>query len=162
MTLAIRRAPLRHNEAGFALATAMFALAVIGVLVAGGFLAGRVEQQSGLNVTYSGQAREAAEAGLAESMSTLDAPALSSLVAGGAVLDLGTRQLVDAVTVHTTVARLTSRLYLVRAQGTRHDLSGGALATRTLGVLVEVEADEASPQENAVTPLAERSWLRRY
>ena len=46
------------NERGMALAVAIFALVVIGALVAGTFFAGRLEQQSGQNTFYASQAAE--------------------------------------------------------------------------------------------------------
>ncbi len=56
------------NERGMALAVAIFALVVIGALVAGTFFAGRVEQQSGQNTFYASQASEAAEAAMAQTL----------------------------------------------------------------------------------------------
>ena len=50
------------NERGMALAVAIFALVVIGALVAGTFYAGRLEQQTGQNGFYAVQASEAAQA----------------------------------------------------------------------------------------------------
>ena len=44
------------NERGIALAVAIFALVVIGALVAGTFFVGRVEHQSGQNTVYAAQA----------------------------------------------------------------------------------------------------------
>jgi len=165
MKLEIPRAARLDDDAGFALATAMFTLAVIGALVAGSFLPGRLEQQSGRNVTYATQAREAAEAGLAEAVAALEAPALEQLVPG-IVLDLGTVTLGEMVTVRTTVARLTSRVLIVRSYGTRHDASGGELATRTLGLFVRLGAVAGPGPEDgarpAVIPLVERSWVRLY
>ena len=165
MTLEILRAARLNDDAGFALATAMFTLAVIGALVAGSFLPGRLEQQSGRNVTYANQAREAAEAGLAEAVAALETPALEHL-GRRVVLDLGTMTLGEMVSVRTTVARLTSRVLIVRSYGTRHDASGGELATRALGLFVRLGAvtgpapgDGALP---AVIPLVERSWVRLY
>jgi hypothetical protein len=73
----------------------------------------------------------------------------------------------EEVTVHSKIARLTSRLFLIRAQGTRHDASGAALATRTLGMLVQLVASGAPPQAEAedqqgVSRLAERGWVGLY
>ena len=59
----MRARPL-SDERGIALAVAVFALVVIGALVAGTFFAGRLEQQTGRNTLHGGQAAEAAEAGL--------------------------------------------------------------------------------------------------
>jgi hypothetical protein len=142
----------------------MFGLAVIGALVAGSFLPGRLEQQSGYNVTYASQAREAAEAGLADALGALTGPVLEPLVFGGLPLDLGTTTIGEMVTVHTTVARLTSRVFIVRARGTRHDASGGELATGTLGLFVRIASTASSAPDDAalpiVIPLVERSWAR--
>lgn len=162
-----RPAPLAGGESGLALAAAMFALAVIGALVASSFFAGRLEQQSGQNVFFAGQAREAAEAGLAEAMVELDVAALEKLPPGGAPLDLGTATVGEHVTVHSQVARLTTRLLLIRAQGTRHNAAGAALATRALGLLVQLAPPGAASTTETgdgpkVTRLAERSWVRLY
>jgi hypothetical protein len=142
----------------------MFTLAVIGALVAGSFLPGRLEQQSGYNVTYASQAGEAAEAGLADAVATLNAAALEPLVSGGAALDLGTMTAGEMITVHTTVARLTSRVFIVRSHGTRHDASGAELAGRTLGLFVGIASTAVSTPEDAAVPaavpLVERSWMR--
>jgi hypothetical protein len=152
-----------NREAGFALAMAMFTLAVIGALVAASFLPGRLEQQSGYNVTYASQAREAAEAGLADAVGALTAPVLEPLVSGVA-LDLGTITLGEMITAQTTVARLTSRLFIVRSRGARHDAAGGELAAHTVGLLVRIASTAASTPEDAalptVIPLVERSWIR--
>jgi hypothetical protein len=165
MNLEIPRAAGLNNETGFALATAMFTLAVIGALVAGSFLPARLEQQSGRNVSYASQAREAAEAGLVEAVAGLGAPTLEHLVRG-VVVDLGTMTLGEMVTVRSTVARLTSRVLIVRSYGTRHDAAGGELATRTLGLFVRLGGVAGPTPEDgalpAVIPLVERSWVRLY
>jgi hypothetical protein len=123
-----------------------------------------LEQQSGYNLTYASQAREAAEAGLATAVGALDAPALEPLVSGGLALDLGTTRMGEMITVHTTVTRLTSRLFIVRSRGARHDASGGELAARTLGLLVRIASTAAPTAEDAAPPpaaaLVERSWMR--
>jgi hypothetical protein len=155
-----------NDEAGFALATAMFTLAVISALIAASFLPSRLEQQSGYNVSYARQAREAAEAGLAEAVVGLEPAALELLVSGGGALDLGTITLGGMITAHTTVARLTSRVFIVRSRGSRHDAADGELATRTLGLFVRIARTDGSASENgsltAVIPLVERSWVRLY
>jgi hypothetical protein len=142
----------------------MFTLAVIGALVAGSFLPGRLEQQSGHNLTYASQAREAAEAGLADAVGVLTAPVLEPLVFGGVPLDLGTTKMGEMITVHATVARLTSRVFIIRSRGARHDASGGELAARTLGLLVRIASTAASTPEDTApppaVPLVERSWVR--
>lgn len=143
-----------------ALLGAMFALAVIGALVAGSFFAGRLEQQSGQNVFFAAQARAAAESGLATAV--LDAAALESLPPGGAPLDLGVAAVGETATVRTTVSRLTGSLFLLRARGLRHDAAGGLLATRTLGLLLRLDAgqsDTAAAPLPRVIRVAERAWV---
>jgi hypothetical protein len=60
------RRPLATDERGIALAMAVFALVVIGALVAGTFFAGRLEQRTGLNSMFAEQSFELAEAGATE------------------------------------------------------------------------------------------------
>jgi Tfp pilus assembly protein PilX len=62
------RARRLSDERGIALAVAVFALVVIGALVAGTFFAGRLEQQTGSNTFMAAQAAEAAEAGLSDAI----------------------------------------------------------------------------------------------
>ena len=64
------RSPRMNDERGVALAMAIFALVIIGILVAGSFFAGRLEQQSGQNTLFAAQAAEAAEAGLSNALGT--------------------------------------------------------------------------------------------
>ena len=52
------------DERGMALAVAIFALIVIGALVAGAFFAGHLEQRTGRNTLYAAQAADAAEIGV--------------------------------------------------------------------------------------------------
>ena len=148
---------VRGNEGGVALAAVVFALAVIGALVASLFFAGRLEQQSGHNVFFAAQAREAADAGLVQALSALDAAALESLVPGGVPLALGTVAVAERITVQSQVSRLTGNLYLLRAQGTRHDAAGVALAVKSLGLLVQLAGTPLEPAR-----LAERAWMRLY
>jgi hypothetical protein len=126
------------NERGVALAVAIFALVVIGALVAGTFFAGRLEQQSGQNTVYAAQAAEGAEAGLSDAKANLTAATLGTLTADGQLLSLGTVSLGGRVSSTSTVTRLTSSLFLVEALGTRTDAGTGALAVRKLGTLIRL------------------------
>ena len=69
----------RSDERGIALALAIFALVVIGALVAANFFVGRLEQQSGQNSLYARQAAEGAESGLLEAVALLPASTLVAL-----------------------------------------------------------------------------------
>ena len=155
-----------RDEAGIALAAALFSLAVIGALVASTFFAGRLEQQSGQNMFFAVQAQEAAETGLAETTGSLDAASLQALSVGGVPLDLGTKAVGEQATVRVSVGRLSSRLFLMRARGERNDAAGGILATKTLGLMVQLAPGESEDLEAAgapvVAPLVERAWVRLY
>jgi hypothetical protein len=138
------------DERGIALAVAVFALVVIGVLVAGTFFAGRLEQQTGRNTLYAAQAAEAAEAGLNEAVRSQSAAALLALAPGA---DPGDATLLPDVypsaytTATRSVNRLTDNLFLVRSLGTRNNGGGGQLASRSLAQLirlVQVEIDVAA------------------
>ena len=159
--------PTRTDECGAALTVAMFALAVIGALVASSFFAGRLEQQSGQNTFWAGQAREAAEAGLTQAMADLDAADLNALAAGGVPLDLGITTIGERVLVRSQLSRLTSRVFLLRAQGQRQDADGATLATRSLAFLVQMATPDSlgvigSDSLPALKRLAERSWIQLY
>jgi hypothetical protein len=143
-----------------ALAMAVFALVVVGVLVAASFFVGRLEMQSGRNAFFAFQAAEAAEAAVSDAIASLTEPALQSLPVGGALalpdVALGGRALGTSV-----VLRLTGSLFLIRATGHRSDADGNELAVRTLGSLVKLVPDSISGS-NMVRRIRERSWVTLY
>lgn len=109
------------DERGMALALAVFALVVIGALVAGIYFSGQLEQRSGRNTAYAAQAFEAAEAGLGNEIGNWNGVAYNSLAVGGTNTG-ALRQAVTAgapVTYSTTVTRLNGNVFLVRAVGER-------------------------------------------
>jgi hypothetical protein len=133
------------DERGIALAVAVFALVVIGALVAGTFYAGRLEQQSGRNTIMAAQAAEAAEAGLGAAVADQTATALLDMpidadLGGG--IDLGTYTVSAQASASRRINRLTENIFLVRSLGTRNNAGGGQLAARTIGQLIRlVQAD---------------------
>jgi hypothetical protein len=131
------RARRLNDERGIALAVAIFALVVIGALVAGTFYAGRLENRTGQNTVYAGQAAEAADAALSNAMATGTA-AVFDPIAMGATVDLGTFNLSDRVTGTAQVTRLTQSLFLVQALGRSNDAAGNPLATRTVGAITRL------------------------
>lgn len=137
------RTPRLHNERGMALAVAIFALVVIGALVAGTFYSGWVEQQSGRNTVYATQAAEAAEAGLSTVISDGDATLYQPLPIGS-TMALGTTALGANVSVTTQATRLTQSLFLVQALGQRTDAAGGVLARRSIGALTRLVQPDIS------------------
>src|SRR2546425_3558787 len=71
--------PILSNERGMALAVAIFALVVVGALVAGAFFAGTQEQRVGENSRLVTQSFGAAEAGLNEIIRTWDPRQINSV-----------------------------------------------------------------------------------
>jgi len=132
------RAPRLHDERGIALAVTLFALVIIGIMVSGIFFSGRLEQQSGQNTFFAGQAAEAAEAGISDAIGTTTPASLLALTAGGAAADLGTVSLGGGVDASRQLSRLTSSLFLIKSVGTRRNAAGTALATRSAGSLIRL------------------------
>ena len=151
----------RTDERGMALAVAIFSLVIVGALVAANFYAGLVEQQSGQNSLFARQAAEGAEAGLQEALSAVPPSTLVTLPVGGTPLDLGASAVGPGVRVERQITRLTSRLFLLRARGTRHDAAGSALAVRALGSLVRLTPDPAGGSPSVV-PFSQRGWVQLY
>ena len=121
------------GERGVALALAVFALVVVGALVAAACLAGTLEQRSGRNTVYAAEAADAAESGNATTLGTWDAT-LNALAPG----DSTTRALGSAgprTTAASTVIRLNEQLFLVRSVGRRTDANGQVLARRTVAIV---------------------------
>ena len=126
------------NERGMALAVALFGLVIIGTLVAGTFFSGQLEQQSGQNTIYAGQAAEAAEAGISDAVGTMTPTNLLGLVAGGPATNLGTVSLGSGVDASRQLSRLTSSLFLIRSVGSRRNAGGTVLATRSAGSMIRL------------------------
>jgi hypothetical protein len=134
-----------HNERGIALAVAIFALVVIGALVAGTFFAGRLEQQSGQNGVYAAQAAEGAEAALSDAFESMDATTLSAMPVGTSQaltsMSLGAGTYVSS---SSSVRRLTSSLFMVEALGWRTDAAGTQMARRKLGTVLRLASANIS------------------
>ena len=151
----------RSDERGIALALAIFALVVIGALVAANFFVGRMEQQSGQSSLFARQAAEGAESGLVEAVTLLPASTLVAMPRGGAPLDLGSITLNPSVRVERQVSRLTGTLFFVRVRSTRQDAAGAPLAASALGALVRL-VSEGPGGPPRVAPLAQRGWVQLY
>jgi hypothetical protein len=133
------RARRISDERGIALAVAIFALVVMGALVAGTFFVGRLEQQAGHNTIYVAQAAEAAQAGIEREFVDANGATYDAMVAGAAPTQLSTLTLNANVTASRSVQRLTNSLWLIRAVGTRANAGyGGMQATRTLAAMVRL------------------------
>jgi hypothetical protein len=131
------RSPRLNDERGMALAVAIFALVVIGALVAGTFFTGQLEQRTGRNSVYAIEAAQAAEAGSPLVLSDWDQFNLNNLPNGDSLI-LPTQSLGTRISYKPTVTRLNSDLFLVRTLGTRSGASGTVLAQRSVGTLVRL------------------------
>jgi len=125
------------DERGMALAVAIFALVVIGALVAGAFFAGDQEQRTARSTMYAAAAADAAEAGTAEVMADWDQFNLNSILEGDSLV-LPTTQLAGRAAYTPTVRRLNADLFLIRSLGTRRDAGGNVLAQRAVGTLARL------------------------
>ena len=124
------------DERGMALAVAIFALVVIGALVAGAFFAGTLEQRTGRNTLYAAQAADAAEIGVSKVVSDWDQFNLNN-TAIGATTALGTTT-VGSTTYDQNVTRLNNDLFLVKSLGKRLDASGNTLAQRSVAMVTRL------------------------
>jgi hypothetical protein len=128
-----------------ALALAIFALVVVGALVAGAFLAGHLEQRTGRGTLYAAQAADAAEAGAAETLASWDAATLNAL-APGATAAFPPVPLGGRTAYRPTVTRLNGQLFLIQSLGTRANAEGGTLARRTVGVVARLVSLGSGPE----------------
>lgn len=131
------RTPRLHDERGMALAVAIFALVVIGALVAGVFFAGQLEQQIGGSSRFAAEAAQAAEEGTSAALTDWDSYSLNN-TAVGATTPIGTFKVNDRLRYTTTVRRLNTELFLVRTLGERTGGGGAVLSQRSVGNLVRL------------------------
>jgi hypothetical protein len=143
-----------------ALALAVFALVVIGGLVAGNFLAALLEQQNGRNLLLASEASSAAEGELWDAVAGVTAAGLLLLPPGGAELTLAPQAVRPGFQVESRVARLADNLFLVRSRAVRRDAAGAPLAERSVGLLGMVVPDSSGHQ--ILVPIGERAWLQLY
>lgn len=131
------------NERGIALAVAIFALVVIGAIVAGTFFAARLEQQSGQATVYASQAAEAAETGLSDAIlsQSANAPALLAMPLG-ATTTLPALSVGANASATRQIQKLTNSVFLFTALGSRTNGAGASMAVRRLGALVRLDQIE--------------------
>jgi hypothetical protein len=136
------------NERGVALAVAVFALVVIGALVAATFFAGRLEQQTGQNSVLAVQAGQVSEAALGDALTNttiLNATSMNALVSGAAAsaLPAYTPAVANShVTATRSIQRLANNLFLLSATGQRTNSAGTVVAQQTLAQLIRLNAAE--------------------
>ncbi|HEU4954667.1 MAG TPA: hypothetical protein VFT28_08845 [Gemmatimonadales bacterium] len=120
------------NERGMALAVAIFALVVIGALVAGTFYAGRLEQQTGQNGFYAVQAAEAAQGAATQYIQSQSGATLTAIQTGSS--SSGSQVSVGQGVATPQITRLTGSVWLVSAIGERKT-GTKSLATRSVAQL---------------------------
>ena len=141
---------------GMALPLALFALVLIGGLVAVGFAVAQLEQRVGRNTLYAVQAGAAAETGALWVVADWDGQGLAAL-APGEGRTLPSLELPGGSSYEASVRRLNDALFAIAVVGTRHDADGGTLAQRDVGLTLR-RADSALAGALPVMPLAHRAW----
>jgi hypothetical protein len=131
------RSPRLGGDRGIALAVTIFALVIIGALVAGVFYAGRLEQTTGRNTVYLAQASQAADAGADWVLGNWDKATYNSMPVNGQVA-FAEQSLGGSVYYTPTLRRLTSKLFVVNSAGSRRDLGGRPLAQQQVAVLARL------------------------
>ena len=134
---------MRHskltNERGMALAVAIFALVVIGALVAGAFYASTLEQRTGRNSIYAAEAAQAAESGPMAVLANWN-QYVNNNMPNGQMSILGTTYMTGRTDAKYTVTatRLNDQVFLLTSLGSRTDASGAELAQSTVASLVRL------------------------
>ena len=127
------RTPDLRNERGIALVVAVFALVVIGALVAGTVFVGRLELQSSQSALFAAEAQEAAEAGLANRMEVWDVLVYNDMPYGEEnAIGGGTVSLGGSAEFSDEVYRFNNNMFVIRSTGRRLGAGGVPLAERTV------------------------------
>ena len=124
------RRPL--NERGIALPLVLFVMVILGVIIAGSFYVGRLEQKTGDNTIATAQAFGAAEAGIDSVLGTWNTATYNAM-ATSSELTLPTENLGGNNSVTPVLRRLTNTTFLLRAEGRHLSPSGVILGRRTVG-----------------------------
>lgn len=142
------RTTVIRNERGMALPVALFALVVIGALVAGIFFTARIEIRSGENAMGGARAFEAAQAGL-----QMGVPQVVNLAGA---LSVGQTAVVPRTQLGTTgsyyedsVTKLNHYVYLLRSYGT-YEVNNNITSTRVLAMLVKRYMPELEVNSGAI------------
>ena len=108
-----------NNERGIALAVAIFALVVVGGLIAGSFFVAMLEQRVGRNTIKQQAAFNAAESATEDAMLNWNSGTYNNLSVGGTVVTSGTAP--DGGWYRRTVQKLGDMMFLVNAEGFNRD-----------------------------------------
>lgn len=124
----------RSDERGIALILAVFALVVIGALVAGVFYTAQLEQRSGGNALAGQQAADAAQAGIDYAIANWD-NSWTTMGTGNSITVASTRLGSTGAYYTDLVTALNGFTYLVTATGQSKNGSGSVLASRAYGMI---------------------------
>lgn len=149
---------LRRDERGIALPTAIFALVVIGALVAGIFFTARIEVRSGENTMSEARATEAAQGGLL--MGYPNVLTIAGALTNGGQAGTPKTQIGTSGSYYTdSVTQLNRYMFLLRSFGT-YEVNGQVVAARTLAMLIKRYIPEMNLQAGATvvgTPVVKGS-----
>ena len=138
-----------HSNQGFALAAAIFALVVLGILATGGFYLARQESRIGVASQRATAAFYVAEQGLSEVMSEWD------MATFGALSDWSMATVTDSTedgVWSVNVTKMTDRLYFLNSTGGVPQGSavyGGS--GRMLGVVARLSSPDLKPEAALTT-----------
>lgn len=121
------------SERGIALAVAIFALVVVGGLIAGSFFVAMLEQRVGRNTIRQQAAFNVAETASQDVALNWNTGTYNGLAVGGQVVDNGTAP--DGGWYRRTVKRLGSMVFLVSTQGFSRD----STSRSTVGYLLRLK-----------------------
>lgn len=127
--------PKLSDTRGVALPLAIFALVVVGAMVAGAFFIGRQEHAVGRNSLKLQQAFAAAEAGAHTTVADWDIDVYNTLTAGAS---LNFQQTIASGWYRGTLRRLNKELFLVRSEG----FSPDSTARQHVGLLIRLKPIE--------------------
>jgi hypothetical protein len=122
-----------------ALAVAIFALVVIGALVAGAFYASTLEQRTGRNSIYAAEAAQAAETGPMTVLANWNQYINNNMPNGFTGTSISGAMLNRADLSYTvTPTRLNDQIFLLTSKGTKVDGAGNELAQSTVATLARL------------------------
>ncbi|HET7023899.1 MAG TPA: hypothetical protein VFI39_01685 [Gemmatimonadales bacterium] len=124
----------RSDERGIALILAVFALVVIGALVAGVFYTAQLEQRSGGNALAGQQAADAAQSGIDYAIANWN-NAWTTMGTGNSVTIASTQLGTSPEYFNATVTALNGFTYLMTSTGQVKNGAGTVLATRAYGMI---------------------------
>ena len=126
----------RADERGIALTLALLAIVVMGAMVTGTLILGRLDMAGGRSMTMTRQASEATEAGLTDVMANW--PRAYNDLAIGTDTTLATVTLGTNLRYTPQLIRLNGGHYLLRVRGDRLGAAGQVLATQSLSRFVRL------------------------